>query len=224
MKIAIYGAGGMGAEFLSIVEEINKCENRWEDIIFVDDAGKEDNFLNYRMLRFEQIKNLYSNHDIEFTISVGEPIIRERLADKIEKAGYTLATIISPRHDPLFHGVILEPGVVIMTPSIGIGSFAHIGKNVLLQSYCNIGHGTYIGDNSNVSCFVQISGGCKIGKNVFFGIQSVVKEGITIGDNAIIGMCAPVLRDVPANYTVFHPLSKMIEHEPGTRALGGNYK
>lgn len=223
MTLAIYGAGGMGAEFLRLAEIINEKETRWNEIVFVDDASRADSFLNHPLYMMEQIKKRYTPEELEFTISVGEPILREKMGEKVKIAGYLLATLIHPSHSRLPHGVVLEEGAVLMTPLVGVGSFAHIGKNVLLQGYSNVGHNTCIGDNSNVSCFVQISGGCKIGKNVFFGIQSVVKEGITIGDNAIIGMCAPVLRDVPENYTVFHAISKMVPHEPGTRALGGNY-
>jgi len=223
MTLAIYGAGGMGGEFLTLAEAINAKENRWEEIVFLDDAGKDVEFLGHRMYTMEQLQDQYAPGELEVTISVGEPIIRAKMADRAEAAGYSLATMVYPRPGGIPYGVVLEPGATIMTPMVGLGSFAHLGKNVLMQGYSSVGHGTYLGDNTNVSCFVQISGGCKIGKNVFFGIQSVVKEGITIGDNAIIGMCAPVFRDVPENYTVFHAVSKMVPHEPGTRALGGNY-
>ena len=213
----------MGAEFLAIADAVLRKENKWEEVIFVDDAAKEKTFLNHRLFTFSEACDEFDRRDLEFVISVGEPIIREKLANKVEEEGFGLGILIYPRPDTPFE-VTFEPGVVVMTPMIGLGSYSHFGKNVLIQGFASVGHGTYIGDNTNISCFVQISGGCHIGKNVFFGIQSVVKEGITIGDNAIIGMSAPVLRDVPANYTVFHPISKMVEHEPGTRALGGNYE
>ena len=219
MKLAIYGAGGMGAEFLTVADAVQKKENKWEEIIFVDDNKKNTIYLNHKLYTFNEVLDTFDRNDIEFVVSVGEPIVREQLASRIENAGFRLGILIYPRQD-IPYGVVFEPGVVVMTPMIGLGSFSHFGKNVLIQGFASVGHETYVGANTNISCFVQISGGCHIGKNVFFGIQSVVKEGITIGDNVIIGMSAPVLRDVPNNYTVFHPLSRMVEHEPGTRALG----
>lgn len=216
MKLGIYGAGGMGAEILELAKIIDNKQRRWDSIFFISDISEDGSALcEMKVLSFEEVVSNYSPDELEIAVSVGEPLTRRMMADKIEAAGFSLATLIYPR-SPFPYGVVIEEGVIITTALVGVGSFAHIGKNVMLQGYSNIGHGTTIGANTNVSCFAQVAGNCKIGENVFIGIHSVVKEHITIGDNAIIGMCAPVFRDVPKNYTVFHATSKMVRHEEGT--------
>ena len=192
------------------------------EIIFVDDVTSKTEICERPVYRFSQAIETYEKDKLEFTISLGEPIDREKISKMIKNAGFQLATLVYPG-TKLIKSVEIGEGTIVMTPLVGLGSYAKIGQNVILQGYACVGHGTTIGDNCNVSCFTQISGNCVVGKNVFFGIQSVIKEDTRIGDNVIIGMCSPVMRDVPSNHTVFHPMAKMVEHEPGTRALRGNY-
>ena len=117
----------------------------------------------------------------------------------------------------------IEEGAILLDRTITISPFAHIGKNALIQGYTSIAHETVIGNHSNISPYCMICGNCKIGKSVFVGTHASIKEKTCVGDYAIIGMGAVVMRDVPENHTVFMTPSKMIPHEPGTRALQGSY-
>lgn len=223
MVLAIYGAGGMGGEFLDLAQKINRQEKRWDEILFVDDNHGGETLCELPVYTLKEAMARFKTDEIEFTISVGEPSTRELMANKVKEAGFSLATLICPRSNPLPYGIVIEEGAVIMSETADIGSFAHIGKNVLVQLYSIVGHNTSIGDNTNVSCFAMISGLCTIGRNVFLGTSCVVKEKTTIGDNAIIGMCAPVHRDVPANYTVFHTPSKMVPHDVTDKVFQSKY-
>ena len=41
MVLGIYGASGLGAEFLGLAEKINEEKNSWEEIVFVDDDNSK---------------------------------------------------------------------------------------------------------------------------------------------------------------------------------------
>ena len=39
MKLAIYGAGGLGREVLELAMQINKLQSRWSSLCFIDDIN-----------------------------------------------------------------------------------------------------------------------------------------------------------------------------------------
>lgn len=223
MKLAIYGAGGMGATVFYLAQRVNKNDSRWDEIIFVDDTGRKTELCGAPVYPFEQARKLFSPKELEFSVSVGEPRGRELIADRVEGAGYSLATLVDPNWIRIYQSTILEPGVIILNDTVSLDCNVTIRKNVLLQTYTVVGHGTVLGPHCSVSPFSMICGDCKIGRAVFFGAHCAVKEDTAVGDHAIVGMGAVVTRDVPAEYTVFCPQSKMVPHEETDGALRGNY-
>ena len=47
MKLAIYGAGGLGREVLELAQEINATESRWDALCLVDDNPQFDQLNSY---------------------------------------------------------------------------------------------------------------------------------------------------------------------------------
>ena len=62
-----------------------------------------------------------------------------------------------------------------------------IGKNCIINSYCNIEHDVEIKDFVHISTGVIINGGCKIGSDTFIGSGAIIHNNINIGKNCIIG-------------------------------------
>lgn len=222
MKLAIYGAGGVGEVILDRAKRINKKGVRWDDIFFVDDTGKTE-VCKTRVYPFEMIQRQSPADELRFLVALGEPMDRELVANRIEAAGFQLDRLICVDEEELPETAEIEAGAILLDRTITIAPFAHIGKNALIQGYTSIAHGTEIGDHSNVSPYCMICGNCKIGKTVFVGAHASIKEKTCVCDHAIIGMGAIVTRDVPENHTVFATPSKMVAHEPGTKALQGEY-
>ena len=59
MILGIYGAGGLGREVYELAKIINSCNNRWDQIFFIDkgqvvDVGKYDELIE----RNEHFKNM----------------------------------------------------------------------------------------------------------------------------------------------------------------------
>lgn len=76
MVLGIYGSGGHGLEVEELARVINLKENKWEKIIFIDDAIEKID--NEKIFSFETIINKYMPEDIEFMTGIGEPVIREK--------------------------------------------------------------------------------------------------------------------------------------------------
>ena len=53
MKLLIYGAGGLGREYCDIATRINKIENKWDEIAFIDDNKTEKTYYNHPVYTYD---------------------------------------------------------------------------------------------------------------------------------------------------------------------------
>ncbi|MFA5586727.1 MAG: NeuD/PglB/VioB family sugar acetyltransferase [Saccharofermentanales bacterium] len=218
MRLAIYGAGGLGRKFFDFASRLQEYSPRWKSILFVDDGDPSQLREGIQAISFDETKEIYSHDDLEFIIGQGEPSLRELLSERVQEAGYRLATLIHPQADVSL-GATIEQGVVINSDKVTIATGSVISKNVLVQSFVSIGHDSVIGENAVISSFAAIGGNCTIGRNVFIGMQTAIRENIRIGDNCIIGMGAIVIRDIPDFHTVINKTSMVLPHEPGAKVF-----
>ncbi|MGP1402974.1 MAG: NeuD/PglB/VioB family sugar acetyltransferase [Catonella sp.] len=193
MVLGIYGSGGHGLEVEELARVINLKENKWEKIIFIDDAIEKID--NEKIFSFETIINKYMPEDIEFMTGIGEPVIREKIYNKVKDRGYGFAILIHPLAY-VAENVKLEEGVMIAYNAF-ISVKVHLSANSLIQPMASIHHECKIGRNSIVSSSVVMGGNSSLGDNSFIGIGAVVKQGINIGNGTVAGMGAVVVKDIP---------------------------
>lgn len=208
MKLGIYGAGGLGREILMLAQQINRS-SRWDEIFFIDDVIDDAEVSGVPVYRFAQIDYAIT----EISIAVGEPVARQKLAEKILSKA-CLATLIHP-------SVFIPPG-----SDIGVGAIicdrafiscdVSVEDNTLLQPHCCLGHDTRLGAHSVVSSNVTLAGHCQVGQRVFIGMNCAVKENVTIGSDAIIGLGSAVFNDIPeATIALGNPARAMRKNEQG---------
>ncbi len=198
MKLAVYCAGGFGREIYDLAQRINHIENRWKDIVFIDNYKSECFFEDVGLFAMKDLP--YKPGEIEIIIANGEPAEREIIYKELQEYGYEITTLV----DPL---AVISPNAHIGKGSIVIGytmvnSFATIGENVVLQSHCVIGHDVCVGNHCVLSSGFMPSGKTKIGERVFLGLNTCTIDGVEIGDDAVIGMGAVVHRNVEPNMIV----------------------
>jgi len=135
-------------------------------------------------------------------IALGNPNLRQKIAEFVEKKNGKFQTLIDPRAsilDPnsikISEGCIICAGVVI-TIDVFLGKHCHVNLN------STIGHDTQIGDYVTISPGVNISGNVKIGKNCYLGTNAAIKEHINICDNVTVGMGSIVVKNIeePGTY------------------------
>ena len=200
MILGICGAGGLGREVLELAKQINDRERKWSSFFFVETQqfinNNKTHISNVQVVTFDKMINQFDKHSVEFIIGVGEPEIREKIANEITCMGYHLATLIHLNvHIP--DSTKIGDGVVICSNAF-ISCDVTIGNNAYIQPNALVGHNTTIGNNSVISPSVNIAGGCQIGFNTYIGMNASVKEETNIGDNTIIGMASVVIRDIPS--------------------------
>ena len=186
MKLFIYCAGGFGKEIMDLARRINKNENRWEEICFIDDLPQGDEFYGTKLFTFPAVLEKFDITSIEISIANGEPFTRKVLREKIINAGVKLATLID-------NTAIVSPSVklgegVTVSAYCFISSSAVLHDNTVLNTDALVGHDVNIAENSVLSSAVNIGGNCSIGENTYIGMGAQIKQGTAIGKEVIIGM------------------------------------
>ena len=192
MVLGIYGYGGHGLEVEEHARVINLKENRWEKIIFVDDA--KDKIDNEKIFSFEDIISKYSPKDIEFMTGIGEPVIREKLYNKVKEKDYCFAILVHPSAS-VAESAVLEEGTMVAHNAF-VSIKAHLFTNALVQPLACVHHECSVGRNSVVSTSAVMGGNSSLGYNSFIGLGASVKQGISVGNGSVVGMGAVVIKNV----------------------------
>jgi sugar O-acyltransferase (sialic acid O-acetyltransferase NeuD family) len=209
--IVIIGAGGFGREVAWLIEDINKVNNDWNIIGFVDDnkyiQGTEIN--GYKVVGdIDWLKK----QELFVVNAIGDSIIKKKVMEKLDGSKNKYPVLIHPSvicSDSVSFG----EGSIICAGNI-ITVNIEIGKHVIINLDCTIGHDAIIGDYSTILPSVNISGFVKTEECVSFGTGSAVIQGVNIGRNTVVGAGAVVVKDLPANCTAVGSPAKPIKfHE-----------
>lgn len=207
--IVIIGAGGFGREVVWLIEDINKVNKEWNLLGFVDDnesiQGKDVN--GYKVVgNIEWLKT----QEIYVVNAIGDPIIKKKVQGKLDgsKNYYPVLmhpSVISSDKVKIGEGSIICAGNIITVD-------IEIGKHVIINLDCTIGHDAKIDDYSTILPSVNVSGNVHIEQCVSVGTGSAVIQGVKIGENTIVGAGAVVVKDLPANCTAVGSPAKPIKY------------
>ena len=207
--LCIYGCGGMGREIADLVQGMDE----WDKLVFIDDNVQKRVVDGVNVYTLNEIKAKFSKQQLEFIVTAGEPLIREKLYQRLFQEKLQITNIISPEFI-LSKSSSLGIGTIVHTGAI-ITCNVHIGKGCLINTHVVIGHDVTIGNYSNLSPNVTVGGNVDIGEKCYIGSGAVIRNGISIGSNSIIGMGSVVLKDVEPNSVMVgnpaKPLRKNID-------------
>lgn len=191
MRLAIFGAGGMGRELADIA---GRC---WDGpIIVVSDHPSTD-----AAMALTTPLELADSDAILF--AVGSGMLRKQLAERF--ASFAPATIVAASAIVSPAATIGE-GTIICDFSL-VNHSTVIGRHVQLNCFSQVSHDCIIGDFVTFAPHVSCNGWVEIEAGVTVGAGAVIRNGspdrrLHIGCGATIGMGAVVLGDVPAGIIV----------------------
>lgn len=203
--IVIIGAGGFGREALDVVEAEILAGADYEVLGVLDAAPRKADLtrLSARGIAYlgteeQWLSSAPSN--VQFVVAIGNPAVREKVAQRLIIAGLRPATVIHPRavvgsSVRFGHGVVICAGVQVST-------------NVTLGDHVHLNPGCVIGHDAELEAFVSVNPGAIVSGNVavrtraLLGAGSVVIQGLTISADAVVGAAACVTKDVAAATTV----------------------
>lgn len=190
-RLVFYGAGGMGREMVQAA----RLDPRPK--AFLAD-GPVEPYPGVEAIVFEQLGS-----EDEICVSVGDPALRRRLAEKC--AGLRFASIVAPT-------AVVDPSAEIgegaaLCDFVMVNSLARIGRHFQANYYSHVSHDCVIGDFVTFSPRTSCLGNVHIGDGVFVGAGAVIRNGsagrpLVIGEGSVIGMGAVVIADVQAGSRV----------------------
>jgi sugar O-acyltransferase (sialic acid O-acetyltransferase NeuD family) len=212
-NIAIFGASGLGREVLMLIHQINQAIPTWNMIGFYDDNQDTPRTINnYPYLgNLEKLQKV--KEPLYVAIAIGNPGLKAQLSEKITNKHILFAVLIHPgvpneayQFNKIGEGTIITQGCIITTNIT-------LGKHVLLNLGCTLGHDVKLGDFCSLMPHVNIAGNSVLGKGVYVGTNATVIQFLKVGAKAIVGAGAVVHRDLPEAVTaVGVPARVIIRH------------
>lgn len=213
-NIAIFGGGGFGREVKMLIDQINQNSASFNFVGYFDDGMPKNTLVNGNIVLggINELNQYVGLLDIVFAI--GNPVTKEKIVNKITKTDLNFPILIHPSVLIGADGVCIGEGSIICAGNI-ITVNATIGKHVILNLGCTVGHDSSIGDYSSFMPGINISGEVLIHTGVFGGTGSKIINQVEIGKYSIIGAGAVVSKSIPPYCTAVGIPAKPIKfHNP----------
>ena len=141
--------------------------------------------LDYAVIGSDEEIPLYVN-ECDFVVTLGyikNPLLRDKLHERIEAAGGNLATIVaSTAHVSKY--ATLGAGTVVLHGAM-VNAGAAIGKGCIINTLANIEHDAIIAHYCHSSTGAMVNGDCRVGENTFLGSRSVMVNNTSIPSSSV---------------------------------------
>ena len=191
-SVVIIGASGHGKVIADIIV------NSGDKVLgFLDDA---DDVQGKKIIGFPvlgKIADFDNYRDCEFVIAIGNPYIRERIANELPVKWYTA---IHPTAVISSLDVEIGEGTVIMANAV-VNPSARIGKHCIINTGAIVEHDNILEDYVHLSPNVTLAGIVKVGKSTHIGAGSCTKQVLNIASNCVIGAGSVIVKDITESGT-----------------------
>lgn len=213
-ELYIIGAGGFGREVAWMVERINSREPVWELRGFLDDNPEKQGTVEGRH-RVVGNCDFLRQLKVETWVvcAVGASATRKRIINKIEQYGninVKFATLIDPSV-LASSSVVVGAGSIICAGTILTVDIT-IGKHVIINLDCTVGHDAEIEDFVTIYPSVNVSGCSVVEQGAELGTGAQIIQGKRIGKGVILGAGAVAVRDLPDRCTAVGMPAKAVKY------------
>lgn len=221
-KLFVIGAGGFGRETAWLAERINEVSTAWEIEGFLDDNMALHGTVQggYPVLGgCSYLKDM--EEDVYAVVAIGSAGVKKAVAERL--AGYDhvhFATLIDPSvlcsgRVEIGEGSIICAGTILTTDIT-------VGKHVIINLDCTVGHDAVIRDYTTIYPSVNISGNVTVGEEAELGTGSQIIQGKSIGDRTVLGAGAVVINDIGNDCTAVGSPAKVVKsHRAEQKFAGG---
>ncbi len=200
-KLYIIGAGGFGREVAWLVERINVVSPTWDLQGFIDDNEEVQGTIqgNYKVVGNCQLLE-HIDTEVWVVCAIGSAHVRKKVIEKVSRyENVHFATVIDP-------SVLMSPSVKIQEGSIICAGTIltvdiSIGKHVIINLDCTVGHDVVMGDYVTLYPSANVSGCVTLEREVEIGTGAQIIQGKKILQRTIVGAGAVVTKDLPSNCT-----------------------
>lgn len=211
-NIVIVGSGGCAKEVAFLIEDINKIQNEWNFLGYINEKNKISNG-KYQIFQNDEWL-LNCKEEIYCVFGVGNPSLIKKLYEKFsQNQNIHFPNLIHPTVIGDWERIKIGKGNIIcagniFTTDIEIGSF-----NIFNLS-CTIAHDSIIGSFNVINSTVNISGGVKLNNEILIGTGAQILQYLEIVDKSIIGAGAVLTKSITEQgIYVGCPAKKLIKNE-----------
>ena len=210
-SIILIGRGGHCRSCIDVIE----AEGKFKIAGIVNQSGgSREKILGYDVLgNDDNLPELLKKHP-NALITVGQiksADLRVKLFQQVQRLGFELPTIISPRAY-VSKNAILGIGTIVMHDAL-VNTGAKIGNNCILNTKSLVEHDAIVEDHCHISTSSVVNGGTIIREKTFIGSNTITKEYITVGKNSVIGGGLRVVSDAQENTLMKNNWNFIVEKE-----------
>ena len=190
-SVVIIGASGHGKVIADIVIKSGDTV-----VGFLDD-GVERGMLVAGIEVLGKTEDYKDFADCEFVIAIGNPYIREKIADMLPVKWYTA---IHPNAVISSLDVEIGEGTVVMANAV-INSSAKIGKHCIINTGAIVEHDNVLEDYVHISPNATLSGIVTVGKSTHIGAGACTKQVLNIASDCVFGAGSVIVKDITESGT-----------------------
>ena len=185
---------------------------QWNIIGFVDDDQNKRNTNVDGIAVLGTSSWLENNPGVSVVIALSDPHVKYQLLNNLEGFGCTNFPAIVHPNTWIADDVKIGDGSIIY-PGTSINIGCNIGRFVMVNMNCALGHDVTVEDYSFLAPNVGVGGNTRISKGCTVGIGSSVKQSINIGEWSVVGAGSAVVRDVKPGQTVVGVPAKPLQSD-----------
>jgi len=199
--LVIFGAGGLGREVLVLLRQLNEQHPTWEVRGFYDDQPPASGTVSGLPYLGTSADLNATNEPLSVVVAVGSSAGRAAVVARLSSPQLSFPVLVHP-------GVAMAPHQAV---ALGAGTIVQqgcmltcditIGRFVVLNLGCTIGHDAVLQDFCSLMPQANVSGAAHLETGVYLGSGATVIQGVRIGAHSILGAGAVAVRDVPAHCT-----------------------
>ena len=214
-SIYIVGAGGLGKEVYTLIEEINKVTQIYSIKGFLDaDASiKEVNIGKRKFSVFEEqnfIEQNYANPEIYLAIAIGTPGAIYKVANYYkEHTKFNFPNLLHPTVQYTADSIDMKEGNIIAANTF-ISIDVSMGSFNIINLQCTIGHDTTMDSFNVINPGVNLSGGVTIGNQNLIGTNATIIQYLNIGNQNTISAASLISKSIENNHVLMGNPARVI--------------
>lgn len=199
--LVIFGAGGLGREVLVLVQQLNEAGAGWTVAGFYDDVAPATSSIAGLPYLGTAADLNATTRPLAVAVAVGSPAGRAAAVSQLTSPRLHFPVLMHPGVAARPHQRLqVGPGCIVQQGCI-LTCDVTLGRFVLLNLGCTIGHDAVLEDFCSLMPHVDVGGGAHFETGTYFGTKATVIQGVRVGAHSILGAGAVAVRDVPAHVT-----------------------
>lgn len=204
----IFGSSGFAKEIDWMIQDVYKnsgMDYRPDYFVTKDDDPLVGSLINgVKIAPESEIYATYCKEKVNCFIAVGEPPVKEKIynkiKDKIESCDFPVLIHPDVTYDERSGKVVFGEGSIVCSKSV-LTTEITLGRFVVVNIGCTIGHESSIGNFATLSPGAHISGNVHISDGVYVGTGAVIIQNISVCNDSFIGAGSVVTKDISISGT-----------------------